>query len=76
MSEERIRRLRYRLGRIGLLEVELWLLPLLAAVETDRAELLDVCEQLLVEEGETLLAMQRGEIDLPSLLQPYLAAIQ
>ena len=70
--EVKIRMLRYRLNRQGMLELDAWLAPLIKA-ELDNAELLEALEALLEKEPPELEAMMRGESEIPLPLRPYLS---
>jgi len=65
--EWRMRRLRYRLNRQGMLELDAWLAPLLQADFTDVA-LVEAVEQLLACEPPELQAMMQGQRELPEPL--------
>ncbi len=69
--EWRVRRLRYRLNRQGMLELDAWLAPLLQADFTDDAVLAAV-EQLLACEPPQLQAMMQGQCALPAPLHGML----
>lgn len=71
-SEERIRQLEFRLQRLGMLELEVWLAPLLSGIRTGNAEFIAAVEELLDNETPTLTAMQQGEIPLPTALEKWL----
>jgi len=68
----KIRMLRYRLNRQGMLELDAWLAPLIQA-ELDDAELVAALEQLLEREPPELEAMMRGESEIPAPLRPSLS---
>ncbi|PIW51374.1 MAG: succinate dehydrogenase assembly factor 2 [Zetaproteobacteria bacterium CG12_big_fil_rev_8_21_14_0_65_54_13] len=70
-SELAIRRLRYRLNRQGMLELDAWLAGLLDA-DMDRAGVVDAIESLLACEPPDLQAMMHGESPLPEVLRPWL----
>jgi len=69
--EWRVRRLRYRLNRQGMLELDAWLAPLLQADFTDTV-LVAAVEQLLACEPPELQAMLQGRDPLPAPLAPLL----
>jgi len=72
IHENEIRRLRYRLNRQGMLELDAWLAPLeKALIEGDRATVAQV-EAIVAADTPELLAMMHGEIPLPELLRPWL----
>ncbi|MDT8376085.1 MAG: succinate dehydrogenase assembly factor 2 [Mariprofundaceae bacterium] len=70
--ENDIRRLRYRLNRQGMLELDAWLAPLeKALIRGDGATVAQV-EAIVAADTPELLAMMHGEIPLPDLLRPWL----
>jgi len=71
-SELHIRRMRYRLNRQGMLELDTWLAPLLQADFTD-SEVVDALEILLQCEAPELQAMMQGETALPKVLERWLS---
>ncbi len=76
MSEARalrLRRLRFRLRRQGMAELDAWLSALEAPMRQADAAFLRAVEQLLSREPPELLAMMRGEAELPERLRPCLA---
>ena len=72
-SEERIRQLEFRLQRLGVLELEAWLAPLLPELRTGNASLIESVEMLLNYEAPVLIAVQQGDMPLPKALEPWLA---
>jgi succinate dehydrogenase flavin-adding protein (antitoxin of CptAB toxin-antitoxin module) len=68
----RIRRLRYRLNRQGMLELDAWLTPLLHA-DIDDPELVAAIELLLNCEPPELQAMMLGELPVPAGLGAFLS---
>ena len=70
--EVKIRMLRYRLNRQGMLELDAWLAPL-AKAELDDPGLLAALEQLLEREPPELEAMMRGKSEIPAPLRPFLS---
>lgn len=70
-NELAIRRLRYRLNRQGMLELDAWLGPLLQADFGDPSVLAAV-EALLVCEPPELQRLMHGEAALPESLKPWL----
>ncbi|GAV20574.1 hypothetical protein MMIC_P1543 [Mariprofundus micogutta] len=70
-SEIHIRRLRYRLNRQGMLELDAWLAPLLAA-DFNQPEIVEAIEILLQCEAPELQAMMSGETALPEVLEKWL----
>ncbi len=71
MDEFTIRRLRYRLRRQGMLELDAWLAPLADADLSDPV-LARAVEQLLRRPPPELLAVMRREAELPAILRPWL----
>ena len=67
----KVRRLRYRLNRQGMLELEAWLAPLLHA-DMDDAELVSAIELLLSCEPPDLQAMMLGDLPVPASLEAFL----
>ncbi|MFQ5519645.1 MAG: succinate dehydrogenase assembly factor 2 [Mariprofundus sp.] len=70
-SEIHIRRLRYRLNRQGMLELDAWLAPLLAADFNDKS-IIEACEILLACEPPELQAMMQGDSAIPQVLERWL----
>ncbi|MDQ6997191.1 MAG: succinate dehydrogenase assembly factor 2 [Mariprofundus sp.] len=70
-SEIAIRRLRYRLNRQGMLELDAWLSPLLYA-NFDVDGVMDAINLLLQCEPPELQAMMHGEKDVPECLKIWL----
>ncbi|MDX8396472.1 MAG: succinate dehydrogenase assembly factor 2 [Mariprofundaceae bacterium] len=67
-----IRKLRYRLNRQGMLELDAWLVQLdLALLEGDEMVVLEV-EKLVLMDTPELLALMHGESPLHDLLKPWL----
>jgi len=71
-DESDIRRLRYRLNRQGMLELDEWLAPLGKALAEGDAETVALVEAMIATDTPELLAMMHGEIPLPELLKPWL----
>jgi len=67
-----LRRLRYRLQRLGMLELETWLARLEPALATGDAPVIKAALQLIKMETPPLLAMMRHEKPLPDALRPWL----
>ncbi len=65
-----VRRLRYRLRRLGMLELEHWLAPLLRISDED-ALWVEIARLLEMEIPE-LEAMMRGRREIPVVLRPWL----
>jgi succinate dehydrogenase flavin-adding protein (antitoxin of CptAB toxin-antitoxin module) len=68
----KVRRLRYRLNRQGMLELDAWLAPLLNA-DMDDQELVSEIELLLSCEPPDLQAMMLGELPVPAGLGAFLS---
>ncbi len=69
----RLRRLRFRLKRQGMAELDAWLAGLEAPLAGGDYPLLEAVESLLACEPPELIAMMRGERPAPELLRPWLA---
>ncbi|MDX8390279.1 MAG: succinate dehydrogenase assembly factor 2 [Mariprofundaceae bacterium] len=67
-----VRRLRYRLQRQGMLELDAWLAPLANALNDADTSLLQEIQGLLSLEPPKLLAVMHGEEPLPSQLKIWL----
>jgi len=72
-TELAIRRLRYRLNRQGMLELDAWLAPLLQADFSD-ANVRSAAESLLACEPPLLQRYMQGEQSLPESLKPWLSS--
>ena len=70
--EMKVRRLRYRINRQGMLELDAWLEPLLNA-DMDDPEVVAAIELLLNCEPPDLQAMMLGELPVPAGLEVYLS---
>ncbi len=70
--EDEIRRLRYRLNRQGMLELDEWLAPLEKSLEEGDSETVAQVEAMIAADTPELLAMMHGEIPLPEGLRPWL----
>ncbi|ATX82231.1 Succinate dehydrogenase flavin-adding protein, antitoxin component of the CptAB toxin-antitoxin module [Mariprofundus ferrinatatus] len=70
-TELKLRRMRYRLNRQGMLELDAWLSPLLEA-ETDDVRVLDAIEMLLKCEPPELQNMMAGRSEIPKALERWL----
>jgi succinate dehydrogenase flavin-adding protein (antitoxin of CptAB toxin-antitoxin module) len=68
----KVRRLRYRLNRQGMLELDAWLAPLLHA-DMDDPELVSAIELLLDCEPPDLQAMMLGDLPVPVGLEVFLS---
>jgi antitoxin CptB len=71
--DARLRQLRYRLRRQGMLELDAWLEPLVEQLVHGDAALVEAAGELLAQEPPVLMAMMRGERPLPDILVPWLA---
>jgi len=67
-----IRKLRYRLKRQGMLELDTWLSHLEPALESYDEELNNALEQLMDSGQDDLLAMMQGRCSIPEVLRPWL----
>jgi len=70
--EINIRKLRYRLKRQGLLELDVWLSQLEPVLDNGDAEPGRALAQLMDCESEELLAMMQGDQSIPEELRPWL----
>ena len=68
-----VKRLRYRLKRQGMLELDEWLAPLDARLEAARPEVLAAIARLLEQEPAELLAVMQGKRMPPVCLRDLLA---
>ncbi|NWF39179.1 succinate dehydrogenase assembly factor 2 [Mariprofundus sp. NF] len=66
-----IRRMRYRLNRQGMLELDAWLSPLLDADMQDTG-VVSAIELLLQCEAPELQMMMTGETEVPKVLEKWL----
>jgi antitoxin CptB len=67
-----LRRLRYRLQRLGILELEAWLSRLEPALEREDEAVMRATQQLMEMPTPQLLSMMHAEIPLPEVLRPWL----
>jgi len=67
-----VRRLRYRLKRQGMLELDAWLSRLDAAILLEDRDVVMAVSQLLMCEPPELQAMMHGDEPLPKILEPWL----
>ncbi len=67
-----VRRLRYRLKRQGMLELDAWLSRLDTAILLEDEDVVMAVNQLLTCEPPVLQAMMHGDEALPEILQPWL----
>ncbi len=70
-SELAIRRMRYRLNRQGMLELDAWLGGLHKA-DLQAPDVMMTIERLLASEAPELQAMMHGEKEIPACLKPWL----
>jgi len=70
-SEVAMRRLRYRLNRQGMLELDAWLSPLLQA-DFSGDGMMDAMNVLMQCEPPELQAMMHGEKNVPECLKTWL----
>ncbi len=68
-----IRSLQYRLQRQGMLELDVWLSPLISALEVDDPAVVAAVESLMQHEVPELLAMQTGTRAIPKELEHWLS---
>ncbi len=66
------RQLRYRLKRLGMLELETWLARLEPVLDAGDGAVIEAALQLMGLETPQLIAMMNGETPLPEVLQPWL----
>jgi len=67
-----LRRLRYRLKRLGMLELEAWLARLEPALADGEQPVIQAALLLMDMETPQLLAMMHGESPLPEALRSWL----
>jgi len=71
--ETDVRRLRHRLKRLGMLELDVWLSGLdVALCEQRDKDVIFAINQLLMRESPELLAMMEGRLATPAILRPWL----
>lgn len=70
-TEVKLRRMRYRLNRQGMLELDAWLSPLLDANPADE-KVMSAIEILLQCEAPQLQAMMMGQCEIPEPLEKWL----
>ncbi len=70
--ELELRRLRYRLCRLGMLELEEWLARLEPALGRGDVPVMIAAQQLMEMQTPQLLAMMHAETPLPEALRPWL----
>lgn len=71
-NDNDLRRLRYRLNRQGMLELDAWLAPLQKALEKGDGETVAMIESIIAADTPDLLAMMHGDMPLPERLRPWL----
>ena len=71
-NESEIRKLRYRLNRQGMLELDAWLAPLEKALEEGDGETIARVEAIVATDTPELLAMMHDEVEIPKELRPWL----
>ncbi|HKI60231.1 MAG TPA: succinate dehydrogenase assembly factor 2 [Mariprofundaceae bacterium] len=71
-NENEIRKLRYRLNRQGMLELDAWLAPLEKALTEGDGETVARVEAIVATDTPELLAMMHGETEIPKELCPWL----
>lgn len=67
-----LRRLRYRLRRLGMLELETWLSRLEPALERGDEAVVCAAQQLMEMQTHELLAVMHAESPLPDILRSWL----
>jgi len=71
-AELQMRRMRYRLNRQGMLELDAWLAPMLSA-DFGNPEIADAVQVLLTYEAPELQRMMHGELPVPDILKQWLS---
>lgn len=71
-TQDLLRQLQYRLARQGMIELDYWLSPLIAALQENNTQVLQAAQLLLALEAPDLLDMQMGKLNIPKELQPWL----
>jgi len=72
VHDSNVRRLRYRLNRQGMLELDAWLAPLEKALESGDHETVELVEAIVATDTPELIAMMQREIPVPEKLRPWL----
>ena len=72
VNESEIRKLRYRLNRQGMLELDAWLAPLAKALTEGNGETVALIEVIVATDTPELLAMMHGETEIPKELRSWL----
>jgi len=67
-----IRRLRYRIKRQGMLELDTWLAKLDIAILSGDEDVIEAISVLLTSEPPELQAMMHGDLALPDVLRKWL----
>jgi len=67
-----VRRLRYRLKRQGMLELDAWLSGLDEALLSNDVNAISAMNDLLLCEVPVLLEMMHGDVPMPNVLRAYL----
>lgn len=67
-----LRSLRYRLQRLGMLELEEWLGRIAPAIARGDQPVIEAAQQLMQMQTPQLLAMMHAELPLPEVLRPWL----
>jgi len=67
-----LRRLRYRLKRLGMLELEDWLGRLEPAISRGDQAVIEAAQLIMQMQTPQLLAMMHDELPLPDVLRPWL----
>ncbi len=67
-----VRRLRYRLKRQGMLELDAWLSGLDEALLSNDVNAISAMNDLLLCEAPVLLEMMHGDVPMPNVLRAYL----
>lgn len=71
-STDDVRRLRYRLKRQGMAELDAWLAPLETPLRAGDLQVAEALSDMLTFESPHLLAMMQGDLPLPPELRPWL----
>jgi len=73
-AELQMRKMRYRLNRQGMLELDAWLAPILNADFND-SEIVEAVQVLLDCEAPELQRMMHGELAVPDTLKQWLGCL-
>lgn len=71
-ADEKLRRLCYRMRRMGMLELDAWLAPLERPLREGEGEIIAQVEAIIAADTPELLAMMHGEQPIPEELRPWL----